>query len=187
MQLAEGLTNEAAETAQQLIKATKDPYKAVLRQMRLGDIYQHAGQRQQAIDTYAACLDKVGSGSWIEKEIYAQIEKVYRREDDLTGLKKFYADLLANQRKSVPLLRQQAELLGELGDSDAAIESFKGILAITPGDRALREAFIDLLTGLEKPQLAIEQLDALAAQSPDDAEIILRAPDLPGNGHDTIL
>ena len=178
LQLAEGLTKEAAQTAEELISKTKDPYKSVLRQMRLGDIHQHAGLRQKAIDTYAACLDKVGAGSWIEKEIYAQIEKVYRREDDLTGLKKFYADLIGKQRKSIPLLRQNAELLGELGESDAAIEAFKGILEITPGDRPLREAFIDLLTSLEQFPLALAQLDALATQHPEDGEIILRKAEL---------
>ena len=43
-----------------------------------------------------------------------------------------------------------------------AIDAFKGILEITPGDRPLREAFIDLLTNLERHPLALAQLDALA-------------------------
>ncbi len=79
----EGLFQEAGALMESLIARTKDPYTAVMRRLRLGDIHYRAGNRRKAIDLYTATLSQAGHDTWLEREILAQIEQVFRIEDDL--------------------------------------------------------------------------------------------------------
>ena len=84
---------QAAGLMESLISRTKDPYSAVMRRLRLGDIHYRAGQRQKAVAVHVSTLSQAGHDTWLEREILAQIEQIFRVEDDLTGLKKQYADV----------------------------------------------------------------------------------------------
>ena len=174
LQISEGLFDEALETAKQLLANTKDAYLAVLRQLRIGDIHQRAGRRQQALEAYAASLEKTGHGAWLEKEIFAQIERVYRREDDLRGLKAHFQKLLEDHPKRIGLRRKLVEVLAELGEKEGATKAFSEILALTPGDRAIREEFVDTLAKLELVDKAIEQLQQLIGQHPGSGELLIK-------------
>ena len=174
LQISEGLFDEALETAKQLLANTKDVYLAVLRQLRIGDIHQRAGRRQQALEAYAASLEKTGHGAWLEKEIFAQIERVYRREDDISGLKEHFQKLLEDHPKRIGLRRKLVEVLAELGEKEEATKAFAEILALTPGDRAIREEFVDTLAKLELVDVAIEQLQQLIAQHPGSGELLIK-------------
>lgn len=174
LQIAEGLHAAAQATAEALVAGAKDPYKKVLRRLRLGDVHDRAGARDKALETYASCLEDSGADSWLEKEITAQIEKLFRREDDLAGLKTFYAKLLEKDGRRVALRRSQARLLMEMNESDAAIASGRELLKLAPGDRTVRDEFIALLSGAGKVPEAIEQLEALRKQTPADGELLLR-------------
>ena len=174
LQLGEGLYDEAAEAAQQLIARTKDPYRKVLRRLRLGDIRQQGGARDAAIKIYQDTLKEVGDGSWLEREILAQIERVYRREDDIAALKKQYQALLEDFPRRVGVRRGFARVLADSGDSEAAIEQFKAILKITPGDRDNQEAFVQLYLRAGDSAGAKKQLEALIKQNPDDGELYVQ-------------
>ena len=174
LQISEGLFDEALETASALLANTKDTYLAVLRQLRIGDIHQRAGRRQQALEAYAASLEKTGHGAWLEKEIFAQIEQVYRREDDISGLKEHFQKLLEDHPKRIGLRRKLVEVLAELGEKEEATKAFAEILALTPGDRAIREEFVDTLAKLELVDKAIEQLQQLIGQHPGSGELLIK-------------
>ena len=174
LQISEGLFDEALETAKQLLANTRDAYLAVLRQLRIGDIHQRAGRRQQALEAYAASLEKTGHGAWLEKEIFAQIEQVYRREDDIKGLKEHFQKLLEDHPKRIGLRRKLVEVLAELGEKEEATKAFAEILALTPGDRAIREEFVDTLARLELVDKAIEQLQQLIGQHPGSGELLIK-------------
>ena len=174
LQISEGLFDEALETASALLANTKDAYLAVLRQLRIGDIHQRAGRRQQALEAYVASLEKTGHGAWLEKEIFAQIERVYRREDDISGLKEHFQKLLEDHPKRIGLRRKLVEVLAELGEKEEATKAFSEILALTPGDRAIREEFVDTLAKLELVDKAIEQLQQLIGQHPGSGELLIK-------------
>jgi len=178
LQITEGLHAAAQATAEALVAGAKDPYKKILHRLRLGDVHDRAGARDKALDTYAGCLGDAGADSWLEKEITAQIEKLYRREDDLTGLKAFHAKLLAREPQRLGLRRAQAKLLVETGEVDAAVAAGRELLKLAPGDRAVREEFIALLAGAQKLPEAIAQLEELRKQAPNDAELLLRLASL---------
>ncbi len=174
LQLAEGLYEEALTTAENLLASTKDPYLAVLRQMRIGDIHHRAGQKEEGLEAYGQSLAKVGNGTWIEKEIFAQIEQVFRREDDLTGLKAQFEKLLEQHPKRISIRRELVGLLAEQGEKEEAKKAFAEILALTPGERAIREEYIDMLAKMEMVKESIEQLELLIKQHPDDGELLIK-------------
>jgi len=174
LQLSEGLYDEAAAAAQQLIDRTKDPYRKVLRRLRLGDIRQQGGKRDAAIKIYRDTLSEVGDGSWLEREILAQIERAYRREDDVAALKKQYESLLEDFPRRVGVRRGFARVLADSGESAEAIEQFKAILKITPGDRDNQEAFVQLYLRAGDNAGAKKQLEALIKQNPDDGELYVQ-------------
>lgn len=178
LQLDEGLYDEAAKLSEQLVERTRDAYKKVIRHIRTGDIYQRGGKRAKALEVYSGNLAKVGAASWIEKEVLAQIEQLFRREDDLKGLATQYTKLLEQYPKRILIRKRYANLLAEQGDQDAALKQFEDILELTPGDRANREEYIGLLAKLEKLEEATKQLEGLIEQQPDDGELRIQLANL---------
>ena len=178
LHIDEGLFKEAASLEEKLAERTKDQYLAVTRKLRLGDIYHRAGDRSKAVAAYMAALDTVGSESWLEREILAQLDQVYRREDDLSGLKRLYGGLLKKYEKRIAIQRRYAQLLVEIGEADPAIAAYRGILKLTPGDRATREEFIGVLAKLGKQDEAIKELESLSTQHAKDAELRFRLASL---------
>jgi len=185
LQIAENLWPAAQETAQALVEKTADPYRRVLRRMRLGDVLDRAGQREKALETFAACLADTGAGSWLEKEILSQIEKLFRREDDLSGLRAYFNKLIETHAHRAGLQRAQARLLMEEGEIEAAVACGRALMALSPGDRAVREEFIALLTGAGRAPEAIPQVELLLTQAPDDLELRLTLADLKHAAKDT--
>jgi tetratricopeptide (TPR) repeat protein len=90
---AEGETNQALAYVDKLIAAGSDPYKKTLRQLRRADLLAQAGRHDDAVDAYSATLADVGEGSWLEREVLAQIDKAYRKQDRLGDLKNKLAEL----------------------------------------------------------------------------------------------
>ena len=174
LQIAEGLYEEAAALSEELVTRTQDKYEKVIRRIRTGDIQQRAGKRSKALEVYGSTLDQVGHGTWLEREILAQIEQLFRREDDLTGLKDQYQKLLEQYGKRIQIRKQYAKLLSELGESDAARNQFEEILKLTPGDRSNVEAYIAMLANSEMIDDAIKVMKALIEQNPDDGELYLQ-------------
>ena len=172
LQIGESLIEDALTTQSELIETTDDPYLKITRRLRLGDIHLRAGEPEKAREIYRASLADAGRDTWLEKEILAQIEQLFRREDDLAGLKDYYAELIKADPGRIAALRRQAEVMAQLDEGDEAIEVFRGILKMTPGDRANRESFVALLGKIGKNELAVEQMTALSAAHPDDPELL---------------
>ena len=174
LHLDEGLYKPAIALSKSLVERTKDPYAVVTRHLRLGDIYYRAGQRTKAIEVYTSTLSKTGHGSWLEKEILAQIEQIFRYEDDLAGLKKQYDKLLETYPKRISLQRRRCRLLVQLDEKEEAIKSYRKVLELTPGDRGNREEYIDMLCRLDENKLAVKEVEVLYQQHPKDAELQIK-------------
>ncbi|MFT5469717.1 MAG: tetratricopeptide (TPR) repeat protein [Verrucomicrobiales bacterium] len=173
LQLDEGLYEEAAATSRALIKRTTDPYSRVLRELRLGDVQQRAGEREAALELYLGTLKQTGAETWIEREVLGQIEELFRREDDLDGLLEEFQFLQTADPQRMAVRRRRAELLAEQGLEEESIAAWKEILDLTPGDRVIREAFVRSLAMAGHVEEAVEQMQALADLNPDDAELLV--------------
>ena len=178
LELDEGLFKEAESLSTELIARTKDQFLSVMRRLRLGDILHRAGERNKAVAIYTATLDDVGSGTWLEREILAQIDQVMRREDDVTGLKRLYEELGKKYPKRIAIHRRNAQLLLELGENDAALAAYREVLKLTPGDRATREEYVTMLAKVGQQDEAIKELRALCDQHAKDAELRFRLASL---------
>ena len=178
LQIDEGLFEEAVATSAALVAKTKDPYQKVLRQLRTGDIHLRTGKRNEAIAAYEQGLAQTGSDTWIEKEILSQIEQVFRREDDISGLSEHLAKLIERDPQRTAIVRRRAEVLMELNESEEAAKLFGELLAKTPGDRSLREGYVDLLRKAGEVKEAVSQMEELIKQHQDDPELLVSLANL---------
>jgi len=174
LQLDEGLFAEAEAQMLALIAKTKDPYSKALRQLRLAEIQLRATKKDAALALLASTLADTGQGTWIEGEVLAQIEAMFRRDENLSGLVKELEKLQAAHPQRTALERQRARLLAELGEKDKALTIYAALLQKTPGQRELRESYLDLLARFEQFKEAIAQTNVLMEQAPDDRELLIR-------------
>ncbi|WP_395751398.1 hypothetical protein [Prosthecobacter sp.] len=174
LQLDEGLFSEAEAQMQALISKTKDAYAKVVRQLRLAEIQLRATKKEAALAMMTETLANTGQGTWIEGEVLAQIEATFRRDENLSGLVKELEKLQAAHPQRTALERQRARLLAELGEKDKALAAYAALLQKTPGQRDLRESYLDLLARFEQFKEAIAQTRVLLEQSPEDRELLIR-------------
>ena len=175
---AEGETEQALAYVDKLIAAGADPYKKTLRQLRRGDLLAQVGQHDEAIAAYSATLENVGEGSWLEREVLAQIDTAFRKQDRLDDLKNKFAELAEANPRRLLIHRLLAKIEASQGETDAAVGRFREVLKRSPGNRELREEFVRLLTDSEKFDEAAEELEKLIAQAPEDPALLLQMADL---------
>ncbi|MEL7498172.1 MAG: tetratricopeptide repeat protein [Planctomycetota bacterium] len=178
LQISEGLYDEAMALSDQLIGITKDPYQQVMRTLRKGDILQRSGKRDDALKIYGGSLAKVGNGTWLEREILGQIDRLFRREDDLVGLNEYYKTLIENDGQRISIRKASSRLLVELGSYDDAVKAYEEIVKLTPGDRANRESFVALLSQAGFLDQAVKQSETLIQQFPNDTQLLVQLASL---------
>lgn len=174
LQLDEGLFAEAEAQMLALVAKTKDPYAKAVRQLRLAEIQLRATKKDAALALLASTLADTGQGTWIEGEVLAQIETMFRRDENLSGLVKELEKLQAAHPQRTALERQRARVLAELGEKEKALTIYAALLQKTPGQRELRESYLDLLARFEQFKEAIAQTNVLIEQAPDDRELLIR-------------
>ncbi|WP_395745040.1 tetratricopeptide repeat protein [Prosthecobacter sp.] len=170
----EGQYEAALETAQGLIKRSRDPVARTLRQLRLADILLLAERRDEALKTLRETLTATGADSWIEGDVLGRVNRVFRMGDDVAGLEKFMASLVQENPQRVALAWQHTKLLGENGLKDAALKQARALLQANPGRRDLQEGFLDLLESLDLIQEAAAQALVLSQQNAADKELLVR-------------
>ncbi|MES2737339.1 MAG: tetratricopeptide repeat protein [Verrucomicrobiota bacterium] len=169
----EGLYAEAAAEAKTLVERTKSPSEKLARQLRLGDLLLRAEKRDEALAVLEAALVQSGQDSWVEADVLSRLDQVFRREDDLDGLKQRLEALTKVHAQRVNIGLAFARVQGELGDAEAAVKLFRELLARNPGRRDLQEAYLSLLEGLDRIAEAAEQAQVLVKQHPDDKELLI--------------
>jgi len=178
LQIKEGLFDDALRTSDELISLTQDQYKAVMRRLRKGDIYQYKADTQRALDVYAKTLEMVGQGSWLENQICSQIEQIFNQDDNTQGLRAYLTDLVDASPQRIGLKRRLANLLIHMGQTDEALDIFQEILQVTPGDKAHQWAYVKILTEAGQLDQAIKLLEQLLADNDQDQEMLISLADL---------
>lgn len=174
LQIGEGMLDEALSTALKLVASTKDPYQKALYQIDLGDIYIRMEERSKAQAHLSDLIDKVGSGSWLEKEILAKIDQLVSGMNDLNAALGFYRELSERYPRRVEIRKRSIQALAASGDVDAATKEYQELLRLTPGDRQNHEAFIDFLERNERLEHAAENSLKLCELYPEESELRLR-------------
>lgn len=174
LQVEEGFYAEAVSQLTELITQSRDPYAQAIRRLRLGDIQLRMAKKQEALTAYAEALSQSSAGSWLEEESLSRIDSAYRREDDMKGLAEHLQTLGKAHAQRLTLQKAAATAMAELGDKDKAIALYQDLIQRSPGNRDMRESFLDLLERFEKYADAITQTQTLIEQNPRDRELQLR-------------
>ncbi len=178
LQVEEGLLNEALKSCKNLIEKTKNKFKEINLTLRIGDIYKLKDDKAEALKTYSKALNMTGSNSWIEKEIIAQIEHIFRGEDDITGLLKYYEKLLDGNDKRIYILKRYASILDENDRTEDALKILKNVMTQTPLDKSNKESYADLLIDAKKNDEALKFFIELEKLYPDDIELLIKKADI---------
>ncbi len=171
---AESETKQALVYAGKLVEASRDPYQKTLRMLRRGDLLSNAGQNDEAVEVYSATLEQVGEGSWLEREVLGQIEKVFRKQDRLDELSAELKKLAEAYPRRLLIQRQLAKLEAAQGETDTAVGRFREVLKRSPGERELREEFVRLLSDGERFDEAVEEIGKLIELAPTEAGLHLQ-------------
>ena len=166
--VVEGLYDDAVTSSKELITMTKDPYLKVVRQMRLADIQILAGSSEEGLNTYKQVLDATGEGTWIEREILARFGKIYLREDNIKGLRDLYQEIREKYPRRISIQKALAHQMAATGEINEAIELFKEVIKITPGNMKNRQEFMDFLEKNEKWEEAKTELTDLLKSREND-------------------
>ena len=180
LEVREGLYQEAMEASRALVEMTRDPYKKALRRLRLGDLQMMAGDRESGLKTYEEIMTATGEGTWLEREVLAQIERVFMKEDDVKGLRDYYQKLRERYPRRVSIRKVLARQMALNAELEEAIALFREVLKITPGDLGNREGFIAFLEVNEKWTEAKEELQSLLELRKKDALLWKRLARLEG-------
>ena len=169
LEIGEGMLDEAVAAARDLAAKTEDPYKKALRRLQVAEILAQAGKKDESLAEYREVFAVSADGSWLEREVLARAAALFGREDDSAGLKEFLAALREAYPRRVAVKKEAAKSLLAAGEGDEAVAMFREVLKVLPGDREVREEFIGLLEGAERPKDAADELAALLETAKDDA------------------
>ncbi|NLF30817.1 MAG: tetratricopeptide repeat protein [Planctomycetes bacterium] len=174
LKLAEGLYDQAAADCRSLIERAPTRYKAVMLQLRLGDILQRAGRKDDSLAAYRKALEGVGADSWVQKQVLAQIERIFDADSDVTGLARYYESLRQDYPQRPEILRREAGVLMRAGQTDKALEAFAALVEATAGDVDHRRQYAAMLAEAGRTDQAIAAATRLVEENPDDAEGFIR-------------
>ena len=177
LQIGEGLLTEALATAEQLVKTTREPYQRALYSLWVGDILLRQGQQGAALELYRDLLDRVGAGSWLEREVLVQINQALGAAQGAAAALEFYEKLCAQYPLRTGLRQVWLDLLASSGKVDEAVAQYQQLLQLTPGDRGNREGYIQLLARSGRIEAARSELRQLCQLYPKDAALHLELVD----------
>jgi len=136
--------------------------------MHLADVDDRQGKTDAAVHDYEAILPLTAESSWLNRELRAQIEQVYRREDDLAGLVSYYQKWTQDNPKDVEALLLLAGTLNELGKKNDALDVLRKVTVLAPDRHEVRESFAQALVEAKQYDEAITVLTALTADDPTE-------------------
>ncbi len=174
--LASGQHDEARAAFTKLGEMVgRDPFRKVAASLRLARAEELAGNAEEAVAVFGRTLEETSEGSWINREVRARIEELFRRRDDLPGLLAFYEQRSEAFPRDPVSRAARAAVLVDLGRGDEAVEQLREATELAPEDRELRVALIQQLTDLGRSDEALTEARELArpANAPPEVLILL--------------
>jgi tetratricopeptide (TPR) repeat protein len=161
--------DEAKKTFQQLVDLTEPNSMARVQALiHLAEVDDRQGKTDDAVHDYEAILPLTAESSWLNRELRAQIEQVYRRQDDLAGLVAYYQKWTTDNPKDVEALLLLAGTLNELGKKPEALDVLRKVTTLAPDRHEVRESFAQGLVEAKQYDEAITVLTALTADDPTE-------------------
>jgi len=134
-------------------------------------ILQKSGERDKAVAIYQETLALSGVGSWLEREVIAQIESLYRKEDNLLGLKDKLIVFKETYQQRLKIHQKLADVHSEVGEHKEARELYLSIIKRSPNDEALKDSLLQALDRAQDHAASKALLESMIKLSPKDAEL----------------
>ncbi len=177
----DGLFDQAIKEQQTLIALAdkhKDVHQSMLRKIDLGKIFIKARRRKEALTLWQDSLPIAGHDTWMEREIIALIEQDFRRSNNIREWRETLDNMISNDPKRLALHLAKAKVLTEQQQKDEALETWRQLLQLSPGNQNIRLLYVNALVTLGQLNEAADQLSALSKQSPEDEELYFQLGDL---------
>ncbi|HRJ72913.1 MAG TPA: tetratricopeptide repeat protein, partial [Terrimicrobiaceae bacterium] len=174
--LAAGAYEEARTAFTQLKDASaRDPFRRVAASLRLARTAELESKADDAVRIYELALEDTSDGSWINREVRARIEELFRRKDDLPGLLSYYERRTKAVPQDAQSLAAHAAVLDDLGRPDEALEKLTAATKLAPENTALRLDLIRSLSGKGRTAEALAEAETLArpAEAPPEVLVVL--------------
>jgi predicted Zn-dependent protease len=161
--------DEARKTFQHLVDlAEPDSMNRVQALMHLADVDNRQGRTEAAVHGYETILPLTAEGSWLNRQLRAQIEQIFRRDDDVAGLVAYYQRWSLANPKDVDALLLLAGALGELDRKTEALDALRKTTILAPDRHEVRQTFAQLLVEQGQFDEAITVGNALTADDPTE-------------------
>ena len=170
--LDEGLYEEANKFCGQLLKNTKDKFRQLKLNIKIAEILRLKGSRKKALAAYHKILIQTGNGSWLEKEIFSRIVRIYQTAGDNEGLLKFTNKFLSENKARSAVRLRYIDLLFTAGKKNEAIKTYKVLIKKAPLNKDYRIGYAKMLVRLKKFEQAAEVYGQLVKRFPKNSELL---------------
>ena len=170
--LNEGLYEDANKFCLKLLKDTKDKFRQLKLNIKNAEILRLKGSRKKALAAYRKILTQTGAGSWLEKEIYSRIVRIYQNAADSDGLLKFTSEFLSENSARSAIRLRYIDLLYTGGKKDEALKAYQGLIKKAPLNKDYRVGYAKMLVRCGKYKQAAAVYGQLAKQFPKNSELL---------------
>lgn len=150
-----------------------DPFRKIAASLRLARTAELDGKTNDAIKIYELALEETSADSWINREVRARIEELFRRKNDLPGLLAYYDRRTTATPQDFLALAAQADVLDDLGRGSESLDKLRSATRLAPENWKLRLQLLKQLSAQGQPEEALTEARELAKPSDAPPEALL--------------
>jgi tetratricopeptide (TPR) repeat protein len=168
----EGQNEPALSRYEALATKVKDPYRQVQLRLQAAELKVRLGRSRDALTDFERLLSKLEPESWLAREVRRQVEDVFLRNDDLSGLSAYYQDWVKKAPEDVEALARLGRTLAQQGRGAEARPWLEKAVRLAPRRRELRRALIEQRAREKNVAEAEVQYEALSQSEPNNPDVI---------------
>jgi len=151
-----------------------DPARRLNASLRLAEVERQGGDKDAALKIYTEALAEAGAASWLQREVRERIERLFRRDDDLPGLAKYYQERLKVEPGDLEAALRLSETLAELNRNEESLKVLQAAAEKAPDNKDVQLKLAAMLLRAERPADAEAVLSALTKTFPDDGAVTVQ-------------
>jgi len=151
-----------------------DPARRLTAALRLAEVERQRGSKDAALKIYNEALAEAGASSWLQREVRERIERLFRSDDDLPGLAKYYQERLKSEPGDLETFLRLSEALAELSRNEESLKVLQSAAEKAPDNKDVQLKLAAALLRAERPAEAETVMAALAKAFPEDVTVTER-------------
>ncbi len=148
-----------------------DPARRLTAALRLAEVERQRGGKAAALKIYTEALAEAGASSWLQREVRERIERLFRSDDDLPGLVKYYQERLKTEAGDLEAALRLSETLAELNRHEESLKVLQTGAEKAPDNKDVQLKLASAFLRAERPADAETVLATLAKAFPDDVSV----------------